>query len=797
MGLSTLPNQAVSPHKARTLRADTSELSIPAVLEEMGARLSHGTLHIDTLPFGIGDVTAGVENELQTVVIGTRESADLPQAIEQSAFFADVTRHAADHTLDPKGQELVRYLEHNPDGVWENSWVRLPYHTLNHRARLSLHTDLLADKASPQLGLRSDAGKYLFKKNADASVRIPVSYLHKLALADVLGADANLPSALAGFGTQLLGHFTNDNTAPEQLSSYIIPLKRDHGMGRAVAKETAQRFLLTHLLTAYANRKFLLQQSGQYCLAYFAPHTPVRQKRLSRVIPVELYRELFMNPCLSGWAQGEKKAQYMHLCHDTLTRSRESARQHLRANGISAHPSGQLPPVADTSLTNNGTHLSLGSIKLSAYFGNIAAGAAQEKRLGDLAIKITEYFLPLFVGNYSAAPYRVDVGEFHAENILGFLPHQLNDAHLRQQWRQWRKKARRTPCGPAWWNKAMGRVLGLKGDYVPDMRLLDYFVALPGNLDHPLLDGQLGNGERAIRELDKQGIYNRNMTLYLPYRLREVARMGFSGFEGRHYSVFESLTQDLGRATELQLLITSLAYRYMATAGCTAAHIPDDRHTESERRQFFFASAAGIPACYVRRATTAPFLARILKHIPQVRSSNRYPGYLKVPVAAYQRALVRMLRVDAADLIEMHGLTEMMQDLERRLDRPDEYTAAGKIQKDVLADLAVAGPMDVCGTEFNRATEDYYRTTLRVRHLREALAFLQEDAAAMDNGHGAYSGELRSTLAWVLKRNEAGTYVRAVRTALVQDTLELEDITRLIHVQLAAIRHDALVARAA
>ena len=235
MGLSTLPNQAVSPHKARTSHADTSELSIAAVLEEMGAHFSHGALRIDTLPFGIGDVTAGVENELQTVVIGTRESADLPQAIEHSAFFAAVTQHAADHPLDPKWQELVRYLAHNPEGVWENSWVRLPYHTLNTRARLCLHTDLLADKGSPQLGLRTDAGKYLVKKNADTSVRIPVSYLHKLALADVLGAEANLPSALAGVGTELLSRFTNDNTAPEQLSSYIIPLKRERGMGRAVA----------------------------------------------------------------------------------------------------------------------------------------------------------------------------------------------------------------------------------------------------------------------------------------------------------------------------------------------------------------------------------------------------------------------------------------------------------------------------------------------------------------------------------------------------------------------------------
>jgi hypothetical protein len=32
-----------------------------------------------------------------------------------------------------------------------------------------------------------------------------------------------------------------------------------------------------------------------------------------------------------------------------------------------------------------------------------------------LAIKIVEHFLPLFVGAYSAAPYRLDFADFHPE----------------------------------------------------------------------------------------------------------------------------------------------------------------------------------------------------------------------------------------------------------------------------------------------------------------------------------------------------------------------------------------------
>ena len=65
----------------------------------------------------------------------------------------------------------------------------------------------------------------------------------------------------------------------------------------------------------------------------------------------------------------------------------------------------------------------------------------EEKRLGDLAIKIFEHFLSLFVGTYSAAPYRIDFAEFHPEKLLSFLPHELDFTHLRLMWREWKEKA--------------------------------------------------------------------------------------------------------------------------------------------------------------------------------------------------------------------------------------------------------------------------------------------------------------------------------------------------------------------
>jgi hypothetical protein len=784
--------RTVPQHETSPATPDRATASVSSALTDLGIIGAQRGHLVERLPFGPDDVTAGVENELQTAIIGPHDCVDLPRTLAGSSYFQALAQGDGDPATQACRRDLHDYLHGNAHGVWENSWVRLPYQHLNAAAQATVAHDLLADKDLPDRGPRRDAGAFLLQQNGETILRVPVSYLHKLALSDALGADPALPATLRDFGNGLLNHFTNDNTAPEQFSSYVMPLNRQRGMGRAVARETAQRFLLTQLLDAYANEKFQLASSGQRSTSYFAPHTPLGQKRVGRNLPDELYRELFMNPCLSGWNEGEKKYRYMHLCHQTLTTSRRLARLRVRESGISLRGGDSLDFATDTSLANNGTHVSLGSRLLTRHFREAASGAAQEKALGDLAIKITEYFLPLFVGNYSAAPYRLNVGEFRAENALGFLPHQLNDAYLRQLWRQWRKKARRQPSGSSWWSKAKGRVLGLQGDYVRDIRLLDYFVALPSGVGRPMLDGRLGNSTHAIQALERQHVYSSAMTLYLPYRLREVGRMGFSGFEGRYYSAFESLSDDLGRSAELQLLITALAYQYMAQGTCSAADIPDDRNSESERRQFFFASAAGVPVCYIRRDNLSPFLARILRHAQRVRPSNRHPAYLKVPVVEYQRALLFLLQTDGRELIELHGLQDTVKDLARRLEQPDEAGCAGRMQRDILADLGTNHPMETSANEFNQATERYYREHLRAKHVREAIDFLRADVEAMNSGAGLYAGALRAETRFVIQGAGGAAPLHAMDNELLDGRMDTRTIVRAIQLLLLAIRHDAL-----
>ncbi len=142
----------------------------------------------------------------------------------------------------------------------------------------------------------------------------------------------------------------------------------------------------------------------------------------------------------------------------------------LKEAGIITNNLVVLPNTSNISLANNGIHVSLGSRKLTRLLGNPESGftATDEKYYGDLVIKICEHFLPLFVGAYSAAPYRLDFQDFHPEKVLGFLPHELDYTHLRMIWRRWKKKAGMkflgyslTPFGPESLDRAISRFLCL------------------------------------------------------------------------------------------------------------------------------------------------------------------------------------------------------------------------------------------------------------------------------------------------------------------------------------------------
>jgi hypothetical protein len=753
-----------------------------------------GKNHTASLPFSLNDTTAGSENELQSAVIGSKDAVDLPVSIEESSFYRNMLRRMKSGEMPRKVMhDLTEYLTENRNRVWENSWVRFPRRLLDPYANHTFENDILLNRKEPRSGRRGDTGRFIFRKGGEEYLRVPVSYLLKLSLADAVGPQ-EVPAVLKSTGESLMHHFLNDNTSPEIYSFHPVHLKPETGLGFSLARETIRRHLLTQLLTMYANRKFGLLNSGQKALVYFSPHPPVRQKHLNEIIPDSFYRDLFMNPCLSGWDKGEDKFHYMNLCHQVLSRSQLNAVLKLKESGIITKNLVVLPSISNISLANNGTHISIGSRMLSGLLKDRNSGFTREdeKYLGDLVIKITEHFLPLFVGTYSACPYRIDFRDFHPEQVLGFLPHELDFTHLRMIWRRWKKKADLqfmgmsiTPFGPKWLDSFISTVFSLKGDFVPDFRLADYLACLLSTDESPGLDGRPGNDLRLKKDLASMGVFHENMSLYLLYKLREFAGMGFSGFEGRYYSLFPNILEDMGHAASLQTLITALAYKYILDGTVRPSHIPDTPSLESERRQIFFGTALGIPTFFVRKDTASRFMLRILAKTGRTRSSNRYPGYIRVYNHEYRKALLGIIREDARDLVEMLHLEDTMADLETRLSHPDMASAASSITHGILQEANSMSPMDLNSDEFNRAAETYYRKTLHRRHIMEGCTLFREEAGLLEN-NPEYADALRAVIG---KRSTQG-FIESIQEDLLKERLSEKTIRKLIHLLILTIRHD-------
>jgi hypothetical protein len=455
--------------------------------------------------------------------------------------------------------------------------------------------------------------------------------------------------------------------------------------------------------------------------------------------------------------------------------------------------------MSNISLANNGTHISIGSRRLTALLKDPGSGfgASDEKAIGDLVIKIVEHFLPLFVGAYSAAPYRLDFSDFHPEKVLGFLPHELDFTHLRMFWRRWKKKAYLnflgrpvTPFGPERIDRWVSRLFRLRGDFVADFRLIDYPVALMSTDQSPALDGRPGNDIRLKKDLADLGVFDTAMSLYLLYRQRLQATMGFSGFEGRYYSQFADLETDMAGAADLQVLVTALAYRYVLSGEFGHESIPDDPLVESERRQAFFGSAVGLPTFFVKRDTKNRFLLKILKETRHTRPSRRYPGWIRVLNLEFRRALLRVLCADAAELIDLLDLHPLMTDLQQRTEDPAAASTAGKLTRGILSTAGATDPMALPGREFNAAAETYYRTDLRRRQFSAALGRLEKDLAELDSWQMWRKGTYSRPLLHALSGRDAEDYIRSVRRDLLDEEASPGVVKTVIHLTLISLCRD-------
>lgn len=744
---------------------------------------------VESLPFMPSDLTIGAENEYQVAVIGKPTDVDLPIAIQESSYYGNLVRRTASGDVSDSQLELLNsFISENDDNTWENSWVYFPLKRMNVFSRETFEADLKVDKDDPASTLRSDHDRFIVERKGETMIRVPVSYLLKLALADIVGTLEESDPALEP-AVRLMDHYLNDNTSPEVHSFYVCKCGNASGMGKAIANETLQRFYFTQLLVAYANTKFGLEEHGQRVRLYFSPHPPVRQKKLNDMIPDSFYRELFINPCLAGWKRGEEKQEYMGLCHQVLSRSHLNAISKLKEAGIINNNLVVLPNTSSIGLSNNGTHVSLGSKKMTDIIADEKCdfSSVEEKELGDLVTKFFEHFSSLFVGTYSAAPYRLDFEDFHPEKALGMLAHELDFTHLRMMWRRWKKKAKLrffghafAPFGPKWLDSLLSTVLRLRGDFVPDYRLVDYLVALLSSSQTPSLDGVLGNQDKLKKELQAAGVFDKKMSLYLTYKLRQREKIGYSGFEGRYYSQFHSISTDMTHSVNLQVLVTILAYKYIFDGRLKHEDIEDSQSVESARRQIFFSAAIGLPTFYIHKDTRDTFLMGVIDNTDKVRLSSRYPGYYRIHLNQYKKALYNILMHEASEIIEVLNIEETMEDLKQRITEPEAYSVAGKLAKDICNGAPKSMVMRMNGYEFNKSAECYYREDLRKKHICEALKVITEDCSKMDFAANMSESDLTKAFEKELGSEPAGEFFKKTKKDLNEDKLAPGEIIKSI-----------------
>ena len=105
------------------------------LLESLGRQRS-AQIPVDQLPFTEQDATAGSEDELHAVVVGSSEHCDLPLSIRESRFFQNIARRSASGEAPRRTLLELEAFLNDTRNVWENSWIRFPESRLS---RYALH----------------------------------------------------------------------------------------------------------------------------------------------------------------------------------------------------------------------------------------------------------------------------------------------------------------------------------------------------------------------------------------------------------------------------------------------------------------------------------------------------------------------------------------------------------------------------------------------------------------------------------------------------------------------------------
>jgi hypothetical protein len=170
-----------------------------------------------------------------------------------------------------------------------------------------------------------------------------------------------------------------------------------------------------------------------------------------------------------------------------------------------------------------------------------------------------------------------------------------------------------------------------------------------------------------------------------------------------------------------------------------------------------------------------------------VRLSRRYANYLRVYNIEYKKALIDVLREDAADLIEALGMKETIDNLERRICEPERMSVSCRLVKDILDEANVSSPFKLSGRDFNLAAEKFYRETLRKRHITEAIIIIKRYSAALDAEAQKENSFYREPLKSILKETKASDFLDSIEKDLLEEKITESVIGKLIQLTLLVV----------
>jgi hypothetical protein len=155
-----------------------------------------------------------------------------------------------------------------------------------------------------------------------------------------------------------------------------------------------------------------------------------------------------------------------------------------------------------------------------------------------------------------------------------------------------------------------------------------------------------------------------------------------------------------------------------------------------------------------------------------------------------RKALVEIIRQDAADLIQILNMQDTILDLHLRLTDPENFSVHSKLTKGILNKAGATSPMAISGHEFNSMAEKYYREDLKNHQIAEGFQVLKKDLAKIDSWESWRNGRYNKALWRILEGMGAEEYLRTRKGDVINGEASVAVLKTLIHLMLLTIHQN-------